>query len=502
RRSCFPVAGAQLCSSSIGQASEEPGGLDRTLHLRQAARYEITATARPRPGPALNELLDRGTGVSVTASSSAVQDPAGRPGAAYDGDSGTAWRAAPGDRTPTLTFTWPTARTISEVRLTPDLSLAASLPGKVTVTAHGHSQSRALDGKGRLRLSASIRTDRVSLQLQVGKLGGSIDPFAGVRRLLPVGVSEVSFDGAPAPGTARPDIAIGCGLGPTMRVGGQLRRTSLAASRDQLAALSPIALTVCDRAPVEVADGTEIVAPATTTLAPSTLTLTARQLPEAGAAMPTTTPLWSADRRQVGLPDRPETTLLQVHENTNAGWTATLGARRLSPVVVDGWQQGWVVPAGAAGVVHLEFTPDRLYRRALAAGLVLVLLVLGLALLPARSTLAAVGPRRTAIWHVALLAAVLALIGGPVALALCLVAAATGLLPGRVRTALMLLAVGAAGALLVLHPWGRAGYLGRSTETQALCLIGLAGIWSALLRGEGMTTGRLRQVISGRSTKR
>jgi arabinofuranan 3-O-arabinosyltransferase len=401
-----------------------------------------------------------------------------------------------------LTFTWPTARTISEVRLTPDLKLAASLPGKVTVTANGHSQSRALDPKGRLKLSPPIRTDRVSLQLQIGKLGGSIDPFAGVRRLLPLGVSEVSFDGAPAPKTAGPDIAIGCGSGPTIRVGGQLRRTSLAPSRDQLAALSPIALTVCDNTPVEVADGTEIVAPATTTFAPATLTLTARPLPAAGAAMPITTPLWSADRRQVGLPDRPETALLQVHENTNAGWTATLGGRRLSPVVVDGWQQGWVVPAGSAGVVHLDFRPDRLYRQALAAGLVLVLLVLCLALLPGRSTRGAVGPRRTAIWHVVVLAAVLALIGGPVALALCLVAAATELLPARVRTTMILLAVGAAGALLVLHPWGRAGYLGRSTEAQALCLIALAGTWSALLRGAGMTTGRLRQLISGRSTKR
>jgi arabinofuranan 3-O-arabinosyltransferase len=502
RRSCYPVAGLQLCSSSVGRGSEEPGGLDRTLHVKQAARYAITATARPVPGPALDRLLDRGTGVTVTASSSAVQDPAGRPGAAYDGDSGTGWRAAPGDRTPTLTFSWPTARTISGVRLTAGLGLAASLPGKVTVTANGGSQSRALDRSGLLRLSGSIRTNRVSLQLQVGKLGGSIDPFADVRRLLPIGVSEVSFAGAAPPATSIPDIPMGCGSGPTIRVGRELRRTSLAPTREQLVALSPIALAVCDTADVEVANGTEIIAPATATFAPSTITLTAHPLPKAGATLPTTTPRWSADRRQVRLPDRPETTLLQVHENTNAGWIATLDGHRLHPVVVDGWQQGWVVPTGAAGVVHLDFTPDRLYRRALVAGLALVLVVLGLALLPARSTLPAVLPRRTAIWHVALLAGVLALIGGPVALALCLVAAVTELLPARVRTTAMLLAVGAAGALLVLHPWGRSGYLGRSTATQALCLIGLAGIWSALLRGEGMTTGRLRQVISGRSTKR
>ena len=37
---------------------------------------------------------------------------------------------------------------------------------------------------------------------------------------------------------------------------------------------------------------------------------------------------------------------LEVHENYNAGWAATLNGHALRAVYLDGWQQGFVVPAG------------------------------------------------------------------------------------------------------------------------------------------------------------
>ncbi|MEV6493898.1 DUF3367 domain-containing protein, partial [Actinoplanes sp. NPDC051633] len=53
-------------------------------------------------------------------------------------------------------------------------------------------------------------------------------------------------------------------------------------------------------------------------------------------------------------------------------------------VRVDGWQQAFVVPAGAGGAVTLRFTPDRPYRSALAIGAGCALLVALAAFLPAR----------------------------------------------------------------------------------------------------------------------
>ena len=503
RRSCYPIGTeAPLCSSAVGRRSEESGGIDRTLHVTQANSYNVAASATPVPGPALNALLDQGASTRVTASSSAVQDPYGRPGNVVDGTDRTGWRAAPGDATPTLTFTWKGVRRISGVQLATADNLAASRPGGVIVFADGQRVEGKLNSENYLQLSPPIVGSEVRVRLETGAIAGSIDPFAQVARLLPLGVSEVRLYGSPMRTLPAESIHLRCGRGPYIRIGSRLLETSVDAPRVQVLNLGPVDLSVCDDRAVAASDGTEIVAAATTTLAPTSLTLSAGQLQSTAGPLPAEIPLWSADRREVSLRARSAPTLLEVHENTNIGWSAALAGRTLTPVVIDGWQQGWVLPAGAAGVVHLDYTPDRLYRRALLAGGLLVLLVLALALLPGRGAAPVAAASRTRPWHVLVLVGVLLLIGGPLALALALVSALAQRLPDWVSSVGGPVSVGCAGALLVLHPWARSGYLGRSSATQALCLIGLAVIWSSLLRGDGMKTGRFRQLMRGRSTKR
>ena len=77
--------------------------------------------------------------------------------------------------------------------------------------------------------------------------------------------------------------------------------------------------------------------------------------------------------------------LLALAMNTNAGWEATLDGAALTPVVVDGFRQGFVLPAGASGRVDVTFAPDAPYRLALGAGFVLALLLLVAAVVPDRS---------------------------------------------------------------------------------------------------------------------
>lgn len=80
----------------------------------------------------------------------------------------------------------------------------------------------------------------------------------------------------------------------------------------------------------------------------------------------------SSEQRVVFLPS-----------NANPGRVATLhvedpeGSReiRLHPMVVNGWQQGWVVPAGVSGTIALSFAATGIYQAWLAAGLVLALAV-------------------------------------------------------------------------------------------------------------------------------
>jgi arabinofuranan 3-O-arabinosyltransferase len=71
--------------------------------------------------------------------------------------------------------------------------------------------------------------------------------------------------------------------------------------------------------------------------------------------------------------------LLVVHENANAGWQASLAGHRLRSVRVDGWQQGYLVPAGSHGSVLLRFAPQHGFEVGLVIGLVAVLALLALA---------------------------------------------------------------------------------------------------------------------------
>ncbi|MEV5648202.1 alpha-(1-_3)-arabinofuranosyltransferase family protein [Nocardia sp. NPDC052254] len=75
-----------------------------------------------------------------------------------------------------------------------------------------------------------------------------------------------------------------------------------------------------------------------------------------------------------GISAPPGDRLLTLPLSTNVGWQAhTADGHTLAPVVVDGWKQGWVVPADAQGAVTVEFPLDRWYRLAIFGGLLLLI---------------------------------------------------------------------------------------------------------------------------------
>jgi arabinofuranan 3-O-arabinosyltransferase len=101
---------------------------------------------------------------------------------------------------------------------------------------------------------------------------------------------------------------------------------------------------------------------------------------EARPAAPLT---WNPDDRRVQV-GAGQAVWLVLRENENRGWGATLGGKALVPVSIDGWEQGFLVPAGSGGVVTLTYRPDRQYRAGLVGGGVLALGVCVVAFLPGR----------------------------------------------------------------------------------------------------------------------
>ena len=100
--------------------------------------------------------------------------------------------------------------------------------------------------------------------------------------------------------------------------------------------------------------------------------------------MPALSPDWESDvRLTVDIPAGDAGRWLVLGQSHNLGWAATLDGVSLGPpTLVDGFANGWAVPA-SGGTVELVWTPQKLVDRALVFSAVAVLTILVLAVRPA-----------------------------------------------------------------------------------------------------------------------
>lgn len=180
--------------------------------------------------------------------------------------------------------------------------------------------------------------------------------------------------------------------------------------------------------------------------------------------------------------------VLVVPESVNPGWQARgPGGDLLTPVVVNGWQQGWVVPADTEGAVTLSFRSNTLYRAGLIGGLALLPLLALLVWLPARRRR---DDEPAHPWRVPTVAAAVGvLVVGAVISGWAGVVVVGGVLGVRYllrnrerlldRFTLGVTAGGLtlAGAVLSQHPWRSVdGYVGFEPGVQLLALVSVAAL--------------------------
>jgi len=326
----------------------------------------------------------------------------------------------------------------------------------------------------------------------------------GFDQLKPPGLAEVvALDPAGAPIAAADAAAnrtrridIPCGQGPVIGVAGRFVQTSVSTTVDALLQGRPVPARTCDPAPITLQAGTQelLISPGPAFIADGAQLIgpLAKDLAPAPTA-PVTVTVWRPDRREVTVPRDPESRVLVVPESVNPGWVAhTAGGARLTPVIVNGWQQGWVLPPGAQGAVTLSFPSNGLYRAGLTVGLALLPLLLAMALVPARRRLPAYFPARP--WRPGPLGVVGLLAAGT------LIAGAGGLVvvggalllgwrlhdrqPAWDTVTLGVVPAGliVAGALLSRYPWRSVdGYIGHSAWVQFFALIGVGFLAASLL---------------------
>ncbi|MFF0499077.1 alpha-(1-_3)-arabinofuranosyltransferase family protein [Nocardia aobensis] len=442
RSGCFDGPDRVRCSKGLALPAEEPGAFERTLDVPDPVTVAPRLTLRTRQGPALESLLTDPER-PIARGKADVGDLRGSAFAATDGDPRTSWIAPEEtvrNRTgakPTLTVQLPRPELVTGLEVTPPMgalparptSIAVNLgdgpqvreippapkgrdpeataesPGRTSPTATPPRDAPAPQPKStdtpapmsapptpvRLELYPHV-TDHIEISIDTWK--PVLDRTAlGFTQEQPPGLAEVSVLGpdypAPAPGD-RP-VTVDCDHGPTLAVAGRVLHTSVTATSDELRTGKPVSATVCapgdtayGGATVDLPAGSVDVAVAPTELfSVDELRLDNTAFAAATPATPATDggdATRPADR-PAGIDAPAGDRLLVLPLSTNVGWTARTGdGHTLRPVVVDGWKQGWVIPADAHGPVTVGFPIDRWYRLAIFGGLLLLIPLVLLAL--------------------------------------------------------------------------------------------------------------------------
>lgn len=370
---------------------DEDGHLDRLVPF-VAGHVNLSGIASAVTGPDLDQLLQDASTGPTAGSVEATGSPPTKglaewgPPSSIDGDLGTAWVPAMAISDPVLQLAWPEPITVDNIAVgvvddRGPRDVRPPLLDHVVVSIDDEELIRYLDDQGRISIPATEATD---LSIRFVAPNRTFDRPLMVTEVVIGGIGGLT---APVPDRALP-VDLPCGSGPALSVDGQAVATQATGTVDDL--LTGRSLTWVSCEPVAVDGETRLIAERTGPIGIDTLN--ARR-PESVDEAPTDRTLavsnWGSQDRMVAVgPGGPS--ILATTENLNAGWRADLDGTTLDPIRVDGWRQGFMVPAGEGGTIRLTYAPNRVHRVGIAVGLVGVVGLAALALLRGRRT--ATGP--------------------------------------------------------------------------------------------------------------
>ncbi|MBO4270963.1 DUF3367 domain-containing protein [Microbispora triticiradicis] len=458
-----------LCQPSAERQGEEGYTFDHTVTVPAAGSPTLTGRAVLRDAAAIDRYARLTDFPQVSGSSVAVDQPVAAARSAFDGDARTTWISGENDRHPELSIRWAKARTVGRIVVQRPRG-ARPWTSVLLTAADGSVRGGWLDDEGEVRFRP-VKTDRLRIQFS---------PAAP-----PLQVTDVLIDGVrPLPDIAGVPFTLDCGFGPALTIGGERVATRVEGVYGDVLTGRPLRFTSCGE--VRVAAGANrIRAVPLDPFRVDSVVLDPARPTVSKASGRVSVESWGASRRTVSVSAEADAYLV-VGENFNQGWTATVAGHALTAVRIDGWRQAWRVPAGTSGVVRLDYTPDRVYRVVLVAGLAGLLLVVCLAMRPVRLRAPrAVRTRAGAVDRRLLPAAAAAAgwwIAGPAGLAVvtgCVLAALWGgpALGRLLRSPLPVVSLLVPAGVLATLSWGDSW---QQRAAQLLCLPVVAALLVAL----------------------
>jgi arabinofuranan 3-O-arabinosyltransferase len=363
--------------------------LARAFTVSRPVRMRLQASALALPSPGLDTLLDTllakppGRGVlRVSVASTPGALPAGFPASLISGSASMPWTAD--TASPVIHLSWRGQRRIASLIVRRPARLP-STPLTVKVTSPDGTRQASIGPGGLVTFATPLTTDRMDVSFPRVRQA-TIITSAGQLETLPVRLSQLSVPALAGLRAVTPSwpaaFTLACGQGPAITVDGRVYRTSVSGTIGELSQYLPLRVRSCGPGgALSLGVGRHMLIAATPgTFAVTDLSLAgaAADAARAGGSRAVTIRSWQPDRRLVGIGPG-VASYLEVHENYNPGWAAELDGRALAPVRLDGWQQAFIVPAGAGGTITLTFRPAGTYHLVLLASILAAILLLAVA---------------------------------------------------------------------------------------------------------------------------
>jgi arabinofuranan 3-O-arabinosyltransferase len=365
---CMLTSLRWVCSPSLVTPTEEQYGFDQGFTEPAAGRSQLRGSAVVISSSLVQEYAQSSRDqVQVTASSTYTDDPQDQARSAFDGNPATTWIAAPADAQPTLTIRWKPRRTVSHLTIQRPPG-ASGLLQVLVVGSGGQVRGGLVSPNGTVTF-APMRTSGLTIR------------FTPLQ--VPLEISGVAIPGVPQLSTPPSAFQLPCGRGPLIEVNGKVEPTRVSGTVADLLTEQPVSFTACSAVSL-AAGANQVVEPGRDAFDVQDVVLDSGALASSNGGAGTVAAkvvVWTAQRRVLRVSASARSYLV-VNENFNVGWRASIGGRRLQTVRLDGWKQGWLLPAGTAGVVTLTYGPDRLYHDAIIGGMGAVGLILLLAVVP------------------------------------------------------------------------------------------------------------------------
>ncbi len=383
------VRSAASVAFSFHQAAPGPAGeaaiattvpIARVFTLPVPLQMQLTGTAVAQPSTGLQDLLGklaptRRSSLLVSASSTWGSLPEFGPDNLFSRTT-TPWIAGSSD--PVIDLSWQGMRRISKIVVQPAYGFATA-PAKIKVASFFGTREATIGLGGVATIWPPLRTDEMELSFpgwssaaQPGT--GPGQPTLGLARLTIPALSRLHV----TPLNSQTPFSLACGRGPAVMLDGQSYPTSVSGTLGQLAGNLPVQVRLCaPGSAVSLGSGQhQLLA------SPGLFTMTdvALQSPPAdstAAAAPTRSLnvlSWQPESRTLRIGPG-QASYVELHQNANAGWVASLDGRPLATARLDGWQQAVVVPAGVGGIITMKFVPGTPYHIGLALS---VLAIVGL----------------------------------------------------------------------------------------------------------------------------